>query len=63
MMRSHSSDLHEAWAVASLMKARYGEEAILRARKEAEDTSDSEETKPIWTAVIDALMQSKINNR
>lgn len=56
MMQPRSEELHEAWAMASLMKARYGENAITAARREA-DSCPLEDSKPIWTSVIDALMR------
>lgn len=43
--------------MANLMKARYGSEAISYARMEAERNARDNDAKPIWTAVIDALME------
>lgn len=51
---SSSPTLHEAWALAGLMRGRYGQEALPCAVKEAENETDSE-TLVIWRKVVECL--------
>jgi hypothetical protein len=53
---STSSPLHEAWALAGLMRGRYGDEALVSALKEAKTETDSE-TLQIWQQVVECLTQ------
>jgi hypothetical protein len=53
---STSTPLHEAWALAGLMRGRYGDEAVRGALKEAETETDSE-TLHIWQKVVECLTQ------
>ena len=52
------STLHEAWALAGLMRGRYGREALSSALKEAENETDGE-TLLIWRKVVDCLAPSE----
>jgi hypothetical protein len=54
MHNSSSSNLHEAWALASLMRGRYGSNALTSAQKEIETETDSE-TLVIWRKVVECL--------
>ncbi len=47
--------LHEAWALASLMRARYGREALSQAEAEAGKSKSNSETISIWNKVIECL--------
>ncbi|HVY12213.1 MAG TPA: hypothetical protein VHB73_01455 [Alphaproteobacteria bacterium] len=49
-----SPTLHEAWALAGLMRGRYGREALSSALKEAETETD-QETRVIWRKIADCL--------
>ncbi|NDE91015.1 MAG: hypothetical protein EB059_07770 [Alphaproteobacteria bacterium] len=49
----HEAPLHEAWALAGLMRAQYGAKALPKALSEAE--KDDEETAHIWRAVVECL--------
>ena len=53
-MQTSSSTLHEAWALAGLMRGRYGQEALPCALKEAENETDSE-TVHIWNKIVECL--------
>ncbi len=50
----YSSSLHEAWALAGLMRGRYGNEAIPCTLKEAETETDAENIH-IWKQVVECL--------
>lgn len=56
MQTSTPSPLHEAWALAGLMRGRYGDEAKTHALREAESETDSE-TLHIWQKVVECLTQ------
>lgn len=52
------SSLHEAWALASLMRARHGVDALPCAINEAKKSKTANtdcETVSIWQAIIDCL--------
>jgi hypothetical protein len=51
---SSSSQLHVAWALAGLMRGRYGSDALPAVQKEAENETDSE-TLQILRKVADCL--------
>jgi len=53
---SPSPQLHEAWALAGLMRGRYGSKALPSVLKEAENETDSE-TLQIWRKVADCLQR------
>lgn len=54
---AHPAILHEAWALAGLMKGRYGSKALNEARLHLEKYRDDEDTRPIWESVTDCLGQ------
>lgn len=49
------SSLHEAWALANLMRARHGADALPCAIDEAKKSKTDNETVSIWQAIIDCL--------
>ena len=51
---SPSPQLHEAWALAGLMRGRYGSKALSSALQEAKNETDGE-TLQIWHKVADCL--------
>lgn len=54
-MASSLQSLHEAWALAELLRARYGANALPHAVKEAHDHGDDKESSFIWQAVVECL--------
>lgn len=54
LQTSSSSNLHEAWALAGLMRGRYGQKALPCVEKEIENETDSE-TLSIWHKVAECL--------
>jgi hypothetical protein len=55
MMQTASHKLHEAWALAGLLRARYGIDALPRAMDEASKHSKDPSAAPIWIAVVECL--------
>ena len=53
-MQQHSQHLHEAWALAGLMRAQYGKDALPQAMMEARKAPDHD-TAPIWVSVVECL--------
>ncbi len=53
-MQNNSHSLHEAWALAGLMRAQYGKDALPQAMMEARKV-DAHETAPIWHSVVECL--------
>lgn len=53
-MQHNSQQLHESWALAGLMRAQYGEQALPHAVSEARNPSDNG-TAPIWLSVVECL--------
>ncbi len=54
-MVSSPTYLHEAWALAGLLKGIYGEKAGAQAQAEAERHQGDAELRSIWTSVVDCL--------
>ena len=57
---NNSQSLHEAWALAGLMRARYGMEALSKAMHEAHKTASLNNPRdkaaaPIWQSVVECL--------
>jgi hypothetical protein len=55
MLQTSSHALHEAWALAGLLRARYGIDALPRAIDEASKHSKDPSAAPIWVAVVECL--------
>jgi len=54
-MQNNTQSLHEAWALAGLMRAQYGKDALPKAMMEARKTEDGHDTAPIWQSVVECL--------
>lgn len=54
-MQHNSHSLHEAWALAGLMRAQYGKDALPKAMMEARKTEPDHDTAPIWLSVVECL--------
>ncbi len=54
-MQNNSQSLHESWALAGLMRAQYGEQALPEAVSHARNTSPDHDTAPIWLSVVECL--------
>jgi hypothetical protein len=53
---SHKAgSLHESWALAGLMRAIYGKDALPQAMMEARKTEPDHDTAPIWLSVVECL--------
>lgn len=54
-MAQSASSLHEAWALAGLLRARYGDNALPHAIDQAKSSKRDHETGGIWQAVVECL--------
>lgn len=53
-MQNNTQQLHESWALAGLMRAQYGEQALPQAVSHVRNGSDND-TAPIWLSVVECL--------